>query len=288
MALRSHTQPPAHQPASHAAAEQVGRGRAGGGEDDCYWIWNVDQLEWACDPGQERLTGMILPPLTYCGRVWCFGLAPSPSSRQSWKTHLCHSRCECHERAPGPPAWRLCHRCHYSWYLVSPIKIEHFLFYWVSLKNKGEHIKTNFSGKKIKLNVFIWFINWSAQALCLVQDYGLYLFIVYLCLSIFDNQTKEKNMNVQTMKLCCTVRELTVVSLSACGHRHNTSNTLKWESCWVNSNMIPCFHGKYSIPCFVKRILYFFSWLVCERLPKPNVWHLTGSICLKLDFFFNT
>lgn len=37
---------------------------------------------------------------------------------------------------------------------------------------------------------------------------------------------------------------------------------------------------------FVKQILYFFSWLVCERLPKPNVWHLTGSICLKWDFFF--
>lgn len=103
------------------------------------------------------------------------------------------------------------------------------------------------------------------------------------------------------MKLCCTVWELTVVSCLWTHrqnkytnewiyffffkrHRHNTSNTLKWESCWVNSNMIPwkIFHSVLSNEYYE----YFFSWLVCERLPKPNVWHLTGSICLKWDFSF--
>lgn len=35
------------------------RGRAGGGGDDCYWIWNVDHLEWASYSGQERIDSLI-------------------------------------------------------------------------------------------------------------------------------------------------------------------------------------------------------------------------------------
>lgn len=70
-AAHTATSPPACQPRRSGAGW---RGRTGGGEDDIYWIWNVDQLEWTCHPGKEKLAGMVLPPVTYssvCDALVC-------------------------------------------------------------------------------------------------------------------------------------------------------------------------------------------------------------------------
>lgn len=219
------TSPPACQPRSSGAGWERARGRRRG-----WLLLNMKcrsvgmSVRWPGEAhGNDSPTTDLHRP---CVRLWFTAVTQQPSVLENtfvplkvWTSWTC----------TRPLAWSLFHRYHYSWYLVSPIKAEPFLFYWVSLKNKGEHIKTNFNGKKIKLNVFIWFINWSAQALCLVQDYGLYIFVVYLCLSMFNNQTKEKKYectNYETMLHC--VRAHSGVFKCLWTHRQN-----KYTNEWI-------------------------------------------------------